>query len=180
MKIALGTTRSPKIEWIKKWIQTCPYFQDILEEIIYLPQNVESGISDMPLSIEEVMLWAKNRAKNLKPIESADYYIWIEWGTTAIWEKKYIFWVVYIENNSWEGHYGFSPMLEVPSIVEKKLYDEWQELGPLMGELSGNTNIRSENGSLWAWTNDMLTRTDEFYSAFQAAISPFYNDYYKM
>jgi non-canonical (house-cleaning) NTP pyrophosphatase len=180
MKIALGTTRIPKIEWIKKGITHCPYFQDILTKIVYLPHSVESGISDMPLSMDEIMLWAKNRAQNLMVLESADYYIGIEWGVSTIWDKKYIFWVVYVENSSWEGHYGFSPLLEVPSIVEKKLYEEWLELGPVMWELSWNTNIRSENGSMGAWSNDMFTRADEFCSAFQSAISPFYNDYYKM
>ena len=49
-----------------------------------------------------------------------------------------------------------------------------------MWELSGKTDIRSENWSMWAWSNDMLTRIDEFTSAFKAAISPFFNDYYKM
>jgi inosine/xanthosine triphosphatase len=180
MKIAIGTTRTSKIEWIKQGVLDCPFLQDIQKQIIYLPHNVESWISDMPLSMDEVMLWAKNRAKNIKSISSADYYIWIEWGTTQIWDKKYIFWVVYIENDSPKWHFGFSPMMEVPSIVEKKLYQDWLELGPVMGILSGNTNIRSENGSMGAWSNDMLTRVDEFSSAFKAAISPFYNDYYKM
>ena len=71
-------------------------------------------------------------------------------------------------------------MMEVPKIVEKKLYIDWLELWPVMWELSWKTDIRSENGSMWAWSNDMLTRVAEFTSAFQAAISPFFNDYYKM
>jgi len=141
MKLAIGTTRAPKIAWIKSWVTACPYLQDT--EVEYFPHNVESGISDMPLTTEEIMLWAKNRAQNLKSLESADYYIWIEGGTAKIWDKAYIFWVVYVENHLWEWHYGFSPHLEVPSIVEKKLYEQWLELGPIMGELSGNTNIRS-------------------------------------
>ncbi|NDK09801.1 DUF84 family protein [Candidatus Gracilibacteria bacterium] len=180
MKIAIGTTRLPKLEGIKKGILDCPYFQDILSEIEYFPHNVASEISDMPLSLDEVMLGAKNRATNLKTLETADFYIGIEGGTSSIGNKKYIFGVVYIENNQSEGHYGFSPMMEVPSLIEKKLYQEGLELGPIMGELSGNTDIRSENGSMGAWSNDMLTRTDEFSAAFKAAIAPFYNEYYKI
>lgn len=179
MKIAIWTTRAPKVEGIKKWVLSCPYFKDI--EVEYILESVASDISDMPLSIEETMLWAKNRAWNLKKAWIiADFYIWIEWWTTKIWEKKYIWWIVYIENNSWKWHYGFSPMMEVPKIVESKLYIDWLELWPVMWELSGKTDIRSENGSMWAWSNDMLTREAEFTSAFQAAISPFFNDYYSM
>jgi non-canonical (house-cleaning) NTP pyrophosphatase len=60
------------------------------------------GVSDMPLSIDEIMLWAKNRANNLYKLWiEADYYIWIEWWTTKIWNKKYIWWIVYIKNNNW-------------------------------------------------------------------------------
>ena len=180
MKIAIGTLRAPKIAGIQKAVESCPYFMNTQSEISYYPHNVESGISDMPLWVEEIMLWAKNRAQNLRLLESANYYVWIEGGTSAIWDKKYIFWVVYVENAQWEWHYGFSPHLEVPKLIEKMLYEDKKELGPIMGELSGNTDIRSENGSMGAWSNDMFTRTDEFCSAFQAAISPFYNDYYKM
>lgn len=179
MKIAIWTTRTPKVEWIKKWVKECPYFNWI--EVEYLLESVSSDISDMPLSIQETMNWAKNRARNLKKAWiTADFYIWIEWWTTEIWDKKYIGWIVYIEDNSGKWHYGFSPMMEVPQLVEKKLYIDRLELWPVMWELSGKTDIRSENWSMWAWSNDMLTRIDEFTSAFKAAISPFFNDYYKM
>lgn len=180
MKIAIWTTRLPKVEWIKDWIKNCPYFKD-KENIEYILEKVESDISDMPLSKEEIMLWAKNRAQNIKKLWiDADFYIWIEWWTTDIWNKKYIWWVVYVENNLWEWHYWFSVMMEVPEKIEKMLYEQLLELGPIMWELSWKTDIRSENGSMWAWSHDMLTRIDEFSTAFKAAISPFFNDYYKM
>ena len=157
MKIAIWTTRNPKVEWIKKWVSECLYFNWI--DVEYILESVSSDISDMPLSIEETMLWAKNRARNLKKAWIiADFYIWIEWWTTSIWEKKYIWWIVYIEDNNGNWHYWFSPMMEVPKIVEKKLYIDWLELWPVMWELSWKTDIRSENGSMWAWSNDMLTR----------------------
>jgi non-canonical (house-cleaning) NTP pyrophosphatase len=60
------------------------------------------------------------------------------------------------------------------------LYEEKMDLGPLMSELSGITNIASQNGSLWAWSDDMFTRKDEFSAAFQAAIAPFFNKYYQL
>ena len=180
MKIAIWTTRAPKVNWIKEWIFKCPFFKDI-DNIEYILEKAPSDIPDMPLDIEETMLWAKNRVKNLKKIWiEADYYIWIEWWTTKLWEKKYIWGIVYIEDNHWKWHFWFSPMMEVPSKVEKMLYEEGLELWPVMWELSWKTDIRSENWSMWAWSNDMLTRQAEFVSAFQAAISPFFNKYYKL
>ena len=60
------------------------------------------------------------------------------------------------------------------------LYEEWKELWPIMEELSWILDIRSENGSMWAWSDNMLQRKDEFVQAFQTAISPFFNKYYKL
>lgn len=181
MKIAIWTLRAPKVEWIKQAVSESPYFSDIIDRVEYILSSVPSEISAMPLSIEEFMLWAKNRAQNLiKTWVQADFYVWIEWWTTDFWWKKYIWWTVYIEDNNKKWHYWFSPFMEVPKIVEDKLYIEKLELGPIMWDLSGKTDIRSENWSMWAWSEDMITRSEEFRVAFHAAISPFYNKYYKL
>ena len=181
MRIAIWTLKAPKVEGVKSAVQTCPYFEKIKDQVEYILESVPSDISDMPLSIEETMQWAKNRAQNVKKKWIlADYYIGIEWWTTTIGDKKYIGWIVYVENNMWEGHFWFSPMLEVPNLVVKKLYDEKLELGPVMSELSGITNIQSQNGSMWAWSDDMFTRKDEFEDAFKAAIAPFFNKFYQL
>ena len=181
MRIAIWTLKAPKVEGVKSAVQTCPYFEKIKDKVEYILESVPSGISDMPLSIEETMTGAKNRAQNVKKKWIlADYYVGIEWGTTDIMGKKYIWWIIYIEDNMWEWHFWFSPMLEVPALVEKKLYEEGMDLWPLMSELSGTTNIQSQNGSMWAWSDDMFTRKDEFEDAFKAAIAPFFNKFYNL
>jgi len=179
MKIAIWTTRTPKVDWIKEWVEKCPYLNK--EKIDYITEKVSSDISDMPLSLEETMQWAKNRANNLKKnwIE-ADFYIGIEWWTYILNNKSYLVGIVYVENKEWEWHFGFSPAIEVPEKIRKMLYEDWKELGPIMEELSWIVDIRSSNWSMGAWSNDMLHRKDEFVLAFQAAISPFFNKYYKL
>lgn len=180
MKIAIGTTSSPKVAGIKDWIVSCPYFEN-KESIEYFLQWVPSDISEMPLNLDEIMTWARNRSRNLrKTWVEADFYIGIEWGCTTFWDKKYLGWIVYIENKAWEWHFWLSQFMEVPELVVHKLYVEWQELGPVMWELSGILQTRLEEGSMWAWSDNMLLRKAEFHIAFQAAISPFFNDYYKL
>lgn len=180
MKIAIWTLKAPKVDGVKQAVSECLYFKNI-ENVEYILESVYSDISDMPLSIEETMTWAKNRAQNIKKKWIiADYYVGIEWGTTDILGTKYIGGIIYIENYLWEWHFWFSPMIEVPKKVEKMLYEEGLELGPVMSKLSGITNIQSQNGSMWAWSDDMFTRQDEFCDAFKAAIAPFYNTFYKL
>lgn len=179
MKIAIWTTKAPKVDGIKDAVKSCPYFENI--EVEYILQNVDSGISSMPLSLQETMLWAKNRAQNLKKSwTKADFYVGVEWGTLDIAWKKYIWGIIYIENELWEWHFWFSAIMEVPKLVVEKLYTEKLELWPVMSELSGITNIAAQNGSMWAWSDNMITRKDEFEAAFKAAISPFFNAYYKL
>ena len=181
MKIAIGTTRKPKIDGVKKAIETCPYFQNIEDEIEYITKDVLSNVSKMPMTLDEIMLGAKNRAKNLfEAGVVADFFVGIEGGVEKFGEKAYLLGCVYIESAKGEGHYGFSPMMEVPEIVWRRMYDKGEELGPIMENLSGGRDVRSENGSMGMWTDDMLVRRDEFVFAFYSAIAPFFNEYYRM
>lgn len=179
MKIVIWTTSAPKVAAIKEAIEKCHYFLN--EEIELVDIKVASWVSDMPTSIEENMLWAKNRAFNsLKIVQDADLYVWMEWWTSFFWEKTYLFWVVYILNRKGQGHFGFSNMMEVPKYFHEKIYNEKLELWPVLEEATWVENASKKNGAFWAWSDDMLTRKDQFYMAFLSAIPAFYNKYYKL
>jgi len=178
MKIAIWTKSPPKVAAIEEAIKKCIYFND--EEIEFIPLKVESNISDMPTSLEENMTWAKNRAENCKKEIKADLYIWMEWWTTIIQDKAYLFWVVYILNNSQKWHYGFSNMMEVPEFFRKKIYDENLELWPVLSEATKEENASKKWWAFAHWSDDMLTRKDQFVLAFLSWIVPFFNKYYKL
>ena len=182
LKIAVGTTRAPKVEGVKAGFYECAaHYAPLRGKVEFVFEKTESGVSDMPLSIEETMEGALNRALALlKSGLEADYYVGIEGGTARIGGKAYLFGIVYVMDYFEKGHYGVSPMVEVPAEVERRLYEKGEELGPVMAELSGRTDIRSENGSMGAWTEDMFTRKDEFSVAFKAAMAPFHNAYYQL
>lgn len=179
MKIVIWTTSAPKVAAIKEAIEKCHYFFN--EEIEIVDIKVDSNVSDMPTSIEENMIWAKNRAYNsLKIISDADFYIGMEGWTSFFGEKTYLFWVVYILNRKGQGHFGFSNMMEVPEYFHKKIYNEKMELWPVLEEATWIENASKKNGAFWAWSDDLLTRKDQFVMAFLSAIPAFYNKYYKL
>jgi len=178
MKIAIWTKSPPKVAAIEEAIKTCPYFK--WQDIEIIPLKVNSDISDMPISMEENMTWAKNRAKNSKKKIQADYYIGMEWGMTKIDNKAYLFWVVYILNNNWEWHFGFSNLMEVPAYFENKIYKENLELWPVLSEATKEENASKKWWAFGHWSDDILTRKDQFMFAFQSAIPPFFNKYYKI
>ncbi|MDD2891585.1 MAG: inosine/xanthosine triphosphatase [Candidatus Gracilibacteria bacterium] len=181
MKIAIGTTSSPKVAGVQEAVAVCPYFKDIRDTIEYVLEKVPSDVSDMPLSLEVTLEGARNRAMNLrkKGIE-ADFYVGIEGGVWSVLDKKVLGGTIYIMNKAGEGHFGISQVMEVPSLIEKMLYEEGKELGPVMEALKGSVHSRSEEGSMGAWSDNMLVRKDEFSLAFKAAIAPFYNEYYRL
>ena len=183
MILAIGTKSPPKVKAIKKASKKCVYFK--WEEIEIISESVESWVSDMPQTMRENILWAQNRAINTKTLlnsnnKIADFYIWMEGWTTLIWKKAYIFWAVYIIDNQWNGHLGLSAFIEVPQMIQERIYDNNEELWPIMDDISWETNVKSKNWSVWHWTDDMLTREQEFWTTFFTAISPFYNKYYKL
>ena len=99
MKIVIWTQSAPKVEAIKEAIFKIPYFEGKDIEIIDI--KVSSWISDMPTSIEENMIWAKNRALNSKKeISGADFYIWMDTFDFQIWWKfQNIFIKKFIQKN---------------------------------------------------------------------------------
>ena len=178
MKITIWTKSPPKVAAIEEAIKNNPYFKD--KDIEIIPNKVESWISDMPTSIEENMEWAKNRAINTSKIVDADFYIWMEWWTSYIWEKTYLFWVVYILNNNWEWHFGFSNMMEVPKVFHDRIYVNKEELWPVLTEITWVEWASKKTWAFWAWSDDILTRKDQFMFAFNSAIPAFFNKYYKI
>lgn len=179
MKIIIWTQSPPKIAAIEEATKKCIYF--VGENIEIIPLKVSSEISDMPLSIEENMTGAKNRAFNAKKeISDWDFYIGMEGGTTRIWEKAYLFGVVYILDKNGNWHFGFSNLMEVPQYFDKKLYTHKEDLWIILEKVTGVENASKKNWAFWAWSDDMLTRKEQFLLAFLSAIPAFYNKYYTL
>jgi len=189
--IVIWTKSPPKIAAIEEAIKKCVYFEN--KDIEIIPLKVESGISDMPISMEENMEWAKNRVENWKKEiekqgakdlcwqEKCEYfYIWMEGWTNIVWEKAYLFWVVYILDDFWNGHFGISNMMEVPEFFREKIYEQNLELWPVLSEATKEEWASQKWWAFAHWSDDMLTRKDQFVLAFLSGIVPFFNKYYKM
>jgi len=178
MKIAIATKRPPKVDAVKAALQEYPHLQ--WEKFEYVCEKTDSEVSEMPLSLDEMMYGAKNRVKNLKIFDTtADLYVGIEWGVTKLKEKAYLMWVVYIENAEWKWHFGVSSMIEVPEKITKRLYENWEDLSLIMDELRNDKDTKSKNWAVGAFSDDLLTRELWFKLTTQVALAPFFNRYYK-
>ncbi len=180
MHFIIGTTNIPKSEAIEHVLRSSPYLTGELSVSKY---KVNSWVPDMPLNLRDIRNGAKNRAQELRKIDStADFYVWMEWWVykDSEWDQYWIMWVVYIENRIWKWYYWYSYHLQVPDKVVDILYD-WnkKDLETIMHELGAEENIWDKWWSPSVWSDGTLIRKDEFIYAAKAALAPFFNQYYK-
>lgn len=182
MKLAIWTKSPPKVLAVQSACQNCPFLEWITLE--FVSESVDHGISEMPLTLEENIAWATNRAANIKQLleskwEEADFYVGMEWWSQLIWEKAFLFWVVCILDNAWNKHLWMSSMIEIPEEVQKRLYEDWEELWPIMDDILSETDTKKWIWAIWHWSNGVMNREQEFKTAFICALSPFFSHFYK-
>lgn len=179
MHFAIGTTNKPKSAAIEYVLATSPYTSGAT----FSNHKVESGVPDMPTTLQELRTGAKNRAiYTRRESPDADYFVGMEWGVykDSEWETYWLLGVVYIEDREGNWHFGYSCHLEVPEIVVDALFDwRWRDLEQIAHALWSPENIADKNGSFYEWTDGMLSRKDQFVMATQCAIAPFFNKFYQ-
>ncbi len=182
MLFALGTTSTPKINGINQALQSyaCLQWQDVKIRGF----KVSSGVPDMPLTLADLRLWAKNRTEEVRRLcPEADFFVGMEWGVyqDSVGDEYWLTGLVYIENSQGEGHYGYSCHMPVPEKIVAALHDgSGRDLEQIMEDWGATHGIGDAQGCFGLWSADMLTRTDQFRFATQCAIVPFFNEYYSL
>ena len=154
-----------------------------VESWTMISKSIDSGVSETPISENEIIKGAMNRAYNLKNNmdklqEKADYYIGMEGGfhQNIIEGTKVTFiqgWAA-VYNGS-EYHVGSSPNLTVPEGLARSVYENGESLGVAIDRYSGISDVRSNQGVFGFLTNDNITRKLSFKYALISAFAPFYN-----
>jgi len=138
-------------------------------EIKIIGCSVPSGIRDQPLSDQETMQGAINRAKAaLEKNPEAQYGIGMEGGIHHITEPvdKWFEcgWIVVVDRNNVD-HIGIASTarFELPNKVMHEILVNHKELAEIMDALTKKTDIRSNEGAMGVFTNSILHR-DLIYS----------------
>lgn len=138
--------------------------------------EVESGISDQPITDEESIQGAINRAKGaLDQLSDARFGVGLEGNTVTILGKMYLHgWVAIIERGNNVPGIGHSSGLELPENLKRGI-ENGQELGPLLqGMLNDDDNvIRHTQGTNGILSAGLYTREQEFIDATTVALARF-------
>jgi inosine/xanthosine triphosphatase len=174
MKIVICTLNKAKNNAVKNVID------HIWTGIDYVSISSESGVSDQPLSDNEGIQGAINRAKfGLESVTDAEYSIGLE-GTVDETEYGMFLngWAA-VMHKSGEVGLGCSGKVELPYYIAEEL-KQGKELGPLIQEMMNDDSIRNTIGTNGVLTKGLYGRTKEFQDAVSCALSRFLRpDLYK-
>lgn len=181
MKIAIGSKNPVKIKAVKAAISRVSRVHKIfgkIDNIQFLSLDAQSGVSDQPMSEEETLIGAKNRAKYAKDNTNSDFGFGLEGGLMEIEDKIFMtHWVaVYTGSNQ----YGLASggAMEMPSIVRKRLDEGAHEVGDVMDEILGESDIKKKFGAVGYFTKKLITRSDAFEYCSILAMTRFLNTEY--
>ena len=166
MKIAVGSTNPVKVAAVREVVG------QVWPEAEVCPLAVETGVSAMPLSDEETIAGARNRAYAALQACGADLGFGLEGGVHPHEAGLLLHgWVVVTDVNGREGVAGSGRLLLPPAIARRVLAGE--ELGPVMDELMGETDIKTKGGAVSVLTGGLIQRQQAFALGVAYALAPF-------
>jgi len=130
-----------------------------------------SGVSDQPMTNQETLQGAKNRAANAKnEVVDADFWIGIEGGIEETPDGMEAFaWVVILSSNK-KGQSRTSTFYLPPEV--KALVLNGMELGYANDQVFAKTNSKRKGGAVGSLTNGLLGRTEYYVQAVILALVP--------
>lgn len=167
-KIAVGSKNPVKIEAVRlafKIVWTDNEYQ--LEGI-----DIKSGVSDQPMSDEESIKGARNRAISACQTLNTDFGVGLEGGLQQIGDRWFdCGWVVVVDKQGREG-VGSTVKLETP-IKMVKMVKGGMELGQADDILFNKQNSKQLEGHFGIMTNNIITRTSGLRDGVLAALARF-------
>lgn len=156
MKIAVGSTNPTKILAVK----------EVMEKIYDGPEvfgvDVESGVSDQPVGIEETLEGAINRARKALELGDADLGVGIEAGIypvprslTGYFDIQFC---AVVDREGWLT-IGHGPGFEYPPYVIERI-KKGLEAGRAMDELVGEKDLKRKTGAIGFLTHGLLPRKE--------------------
>jgi inosine/xanthosine triphosphatase len=138
---------------------------------------VDAGIRAQPLSDDEAILGATNRARQALAATNATLAIGLEGNTHDTLHGMFgTGWAVVLDRAGTVGIGGSGRFL-LPAHLAHALR-QGEELGPLMDALTSEQNTRQRQGAIGIFTNQLMTRQDALETAVLFALTRFLNPHY--
>jgi inosine/xanthosine triphosphatase len=172
MLIAIGTKNKTKIQALQEALEEVQCFDDFE----MLSFAVPSGIAEQPLSLEETILGAKNRAQAsfLSPSLTPKYGFGIESGLVEAPRTRTGFLNICVCSayNGKEYSTGFSTGFEVPLPILRRVLEDKLDLSQacIASGISSNEKMGEEEGLIGILTKGKVNRLEYTKECIHAAL----------
>lgn len=182
--VAVGSTRRPKLKAVSEALAAiAPHFSGNPQFEIAAVET-SSGVRHTPLTREDLMTGARQRAESVARIareghEPWKYFVGLEGGLDIIRERgeRRVFlesWA-YVADATGRGAFGQSGGILLPEPLVKSVVDDGVELSEAIDAFAGGHGIRDAQGAWGVLTSNLITRQDAFRIAVINAFAPFFN-----
>jgi non-canonical (house-cleaning) NTP pyrophosphatase len=200
--VAVGSTRRPKVNAVAEALASIRNQLEDFPSFEVVGVEVASGVRHTPLTREDLMAGARQRAESLVRAARAQnepwkYFVGLEGGLDVIpgldaipsldlvpeldvvreAEQRSVFlqsWA-YVADGSGRGAYGQSGSVLVPEVLAKIVVDAGVELSEAIDAFADGHNIRDAEGAWGILTRNLITRQESFRVAVINAFAPFFN-----
>ncbi|KAJ3203929.1 hypothetical protein HDU67_009855 [Dinochytrium kinnereticum] len=145
--VAVGSTNRAKLASVEQALQKV-FPSESPHGLQVIGTNVASGVRDQPLSDDETMTGAINRARSaLEMTPNADLGVGIEGGIHKIGERWFESgWVAVIDSTGKMG-LGTSARYEISAKIMERIH-AGQELADIMDDMTGTKEVRHNAGAM--------------------------------
>ncbi len=170
-KVVVGTTNPAKLAAVDQALK------QIWSQVSIASINVDSGVRTQPLSDQEAISGATNRARLALASIDADLGIGVEGNTVELEQGMFsTAWVTVVDRTGVIG-LGSSGRFRLPEAVAQAVR-QGGELGPLMDQLTGEQNTKHKQGAVGILTNNLITRSAALETAVIFALTRFISPEY--
>ncbi|QGY43396.1 non-canonical purine NTP phosphatase [Maribellus comscasis] len=168
IKIVVASENPVKISAVKEG------FLDFYSTVEVESVEVDSGVSDQPVSDVETKLGAHNRAVGAKhKIPDANFWVGIEGGIEHSEKRTTAFaWIVVLSKDN-SGEARTTTFLLPPAIAD--LVKSGRELGTAIDIIFNQENSKQKQGAVGLLTKNKISRTQLYVQAVQLSLIPFIN-----
>jgi inosine/xanthosine triphosphatase len=182
--VAVGSTRRPKLNAVWEAVSVFGPTLDPNVQFEVVGVEVPSGVRHTPLSREDLMAGARQRAGALAAMarersEPWKYFVGLEGGLDVVREanRRWVFlenWA-YVADLSGRGAYGHSGGILLPEALVERVVDAGVELADAIDAFAGGRGIRDAQGAWGVLSRNLITRQDAFRTSVINAFAPFFN-----
>jgi inosine/xanthosine triphosphatase len=181
--VAVGSLRRPKVQAVREAVGSISTRLHPHAWFDVIGVDVPSGVGHTPLSRQEMMTGARQRAENLarKSRETNQhwkYFVGLEGGIDVVHQRgaRWVFlqnWACVLDPSGRES-FGQSGAIALPEPLVKTVVDDGVELSEAIDAFAGSRGVRDAQGAWGVLTSDLITRQDAFRIAAINAFSAFF------